>query len=50
MSTSDSIVQPRDHKLYADAEQSFTMDMMLKTLNIDPEMIGWDKEGQRWVD
>ncbi|KAL1617365.1 hypothetical protein SLS54_007918 [Diplodia seriata] len=34
----------------ADAEQSFTMDTMLKTLNIDPKMIGWDKEGQRWVD
>lgn len=31
-------------------DDSFTMDMMLKTLNIDPEMIGWDKEGQRWVD
>ncbi|EKG18195.1 hypothetical protein MPH_04584 [Macrophomina phaseolina MS6] len=31
-------------------EDSFTMDMMLETLNIDPEMIGWDKEGQRWVD
>ncbi|GME24847.1 hypothetical protein GTA08_BOTSDO09915 [Neofusicoccum parvum] len=31
-------------------DDSFTMDMMLKTLNIDPEMIGWDKGGQRWVD
>ncbi|KAB2580957.1 DNA repair protein dds20 mei5 [Lasiodiplodia theobromae] len=31
-------------------DDSFTMDMMLKALNIDPKMIGWDKEGQRWVD
>lgn len=28
--------------------QSFTMDMMLKTLNIDLRLIGYDKEGQRW--
>ncbi|OJD35796.1 dna repair protein dds20 mei5 [Diplodia corticola] len=31
-------------------DDSFTMDTMLKTLNIDLKMIGWDKEGQRWVD
>lgn len=30
-------------------DDSFTMDMMLKTLNIDLMLIGYDKEGQRWV-
>ncbi|KAF2493600.1 hypothetical protein BU16DRAFT_528867 [Lophium mytilinum] len=34
---------------FADALQSFTMDMMLKTLNIDLEVIGYDKVGQRWI-
>jgi uncharacterized protein with PIN domain len=29
-------------------EQSFTMDMMLKTLNIDLKLIGYNKEAQRW--
>lgn len=28
--------------------QSFTMDMMLKTLNIDLDLIGYSKEAQRW--
>jgi Swi5-dependent recombination DNA repair protein 1 len=28
--------------------QSFTMDMMLKTLNIDLDLIGYSKEMQRW--
>lgn len=28
--------------------QSFTMDMMLKTLNIDLKLIGYNKEAQRW--
>jgi Swi5-dependent recombination DNA repair protein 1 len=32
----------------ADALQSFTMDMMLKTLNIDLALIGYNKEVQRW--
>jgi Swi5-dependent recombination DNA repair protein 1 len=32
----------------ADVRQSFTMDMMLKTLNIDLKLIGYDKEAQRW--
>jgi Swi5-dependent recombination DNA repair protein 1 len=35
-------------KLSADALQSFTMDMMLKTLNIDLALIGYNKEAQRW--
>ncbi|KAI8933529.1 hypothetical protein NX059_009266 [Plenodomus lindquistii] len=29
-------------------DDSFTMDMMLKTLNIDLELIGYNKEAQRW--
>lgn len=28
--------------------QSFTMDMMLQTLNIDLKLIGYDKIAQRW--
>ncbi|CAI6266753.1 unnamed protein product [Periconia digitata] len=32
----------------AAADDSFTMDMMLKTLNIDLELIGYNKELQRW--
>ena len=32
------------------SDQGFTMDMMLRSLNIDLELIGFDKEGQRWVD
>ncbi|KAL9620443.1 MAG: hypothetical protein Q9160_005028 [Pyrenula sp. 1 TL-2023] len=30
--------------------QAFTMDMMLKSLNIDLHLIGYDKENQRWID
>lgn len=29
--------------------QSFTMDMMLKTMNIDLELIGYDRRRQMWV-
>lgn len=29
--------------------QEFTMDMMLKTLHIDPQVIGFDISGQRWI-
>ncbi|KAH9880603.1 hypothetical protein IAQ61_000897 [Plenodomus lingam] len=29
-------------------DDSFTMDMMLKTLNIDLDLIGYNKEAQRW--
>ena len=32
-----------------DEEGGFTMDMMLKSLNIELDVIGFDKEGQRWV-
>lgn len=30
-------------------DDSFTMDMMLRTLNIDVNLIGYDTIGQRWV-
>lgn len=31
-----------------DHSQSFTIDMMLQSLNIDLDVIGYDKHGQRW--
>ena len=31
-------------------EGGFTMDMMLQSLNIELEAVGFDKEAQRWVD
>lgn len=33
-----------------DGEGGYTMDMMLKTMNIDLGVIGFDREGQRWID
>ena len=33
----------------ANVSQSFTMDMMLRTLNIDLGVIGYDRQGQRWI-
>ncbi|KAI9689927.1 MAG: hypothetical protein M1822_009809 [Bathelium mastoideum] len=30
-------------------DDGFTMDMMLRSLHIDPELIGYDKELQRWI-
>ncbi|KAF2201620.1 hypothetical protein GQ43DRAFT_455644 [Delitschia confertaspora ATCC 74209] len=32
------------------SDETFTMGMMLKTLNIDLDLIGYDKEAQRWSD
>lgn len=29
--------------------QNFTMDMMLRSLNIDLDVIGYDKEFQKWT-
>lgn len=29
--------------------QAFTMDMMLRSLNIELGVIGYDKHAQRWV-
>jgi hypothetical protein len=34
----------------ANSLQTFTMDMMLGTLNIDLDVIGYDKREQRWID
>jgi len=33
-----------------DDDEGFTMDMMLKSLNIELDVIGFDKKEQRWVD
>ncbi|KAM0806433.1 hypothetical protein BDR22DRAFT_816622 [Usnea florida] len=33
-----------------DEEGGYTMDMMLKSLNVELGVIGFDKEAQRWVD
>ena len=33
-----------------DGEEGYTMDMMLKSLNIELDIIGYDKGMQRWVD
>lgn len=33
-----------------DLEQEFTMAMMLRTLNVDLNIIGYDRETQRWTD
>lgn len=30
--------------------QNFTIDMMLRSLNIDLDVIGYDKELQKWTD
>jgi Swi5-dependent recombination DNA repair protein 1 len=30
-------------------DESFTMDMMLRQLNVEPDMIGYDKASQRWA-
>lgn len=38
-----------DRVTSADSLQSFTIDMMLQSLNIDLDVIGYDKQGQRWV-
>lgn len=34
----------------ADHCQEFTMAMMLRTLNVDLDIIGYSREEQRWVD
>ena len=31
-------------------DEGYTMDMMLKALNIELDLIGFDKGAQRWVD
>ncbi|EEP82236.1 predicted protein [Uncinocarpus reesii 1704] len=39
-----------EHESEKGDDETFTMDMMLKNLNIDLKMIGFDKENQRWID
>jgi Swi5-dependent recombination DNA repair protein 1 len=36
--------------IYGDDDEGYTMDMMLKTLNIELKIIGYDKGLQKWVD
>ena len=38
----EEIVEEKD-------DESFTMDMMLKQLNVELEVIGYDKASQRWI-
>ena len=33
-----------------DEDEGFTVDIMLRTLNIELDVIGYDKEGQKWLD
>ena len=35
---------------YGDDDEGYTMDMMLRTLNIDLGIIGYDKRLQKWID
>jgi Swi5-dependent recombination DNA repair protein 1 len=37
------------HVKHTNCLQSFTIDMMLQSLNIELDVIGYDKQGQRWV-
>jgi len=30
-------------------DEAFTMDMMLKMLNVDVELVGWDLRRQMWI-
>ena len=36
--------------VYGEDDEGYTMDMMLKTLNIDLDIIGYDKGLQKWID
>ena len=35
---------------YGEDDEGYTMDMMLRTLNIDLDIIGYDKALQKWID
>ena len=37
------------HLIKTNKIQSFTVDMMLRSLNIELDVIGYDKNGQRWI-
>ncbi|KAF2751410.1 hypothetical protein M011DRAFT_113384 [Sporormia fimetaria CBS 119925] len=43
-----SEAKPVVEEVGANDDDSFTMDMMLKTLNIDLDLIGYNKTAQRW--
>ncbi|KAF7177933.1 hypothetical protein CNMCM7691_006419 [Aspergillus felis] len=49
----DEVEMPRKEQVGTGGEtaedEEFTMDIMLKTLNIDLKMIGYDKSTQRWI-
>lgn len=40
----------RKVEIYGDDDEGYTMDMMLRTLNIELDLIGFDKGLQKWVD
>ncbi|KAL2796119.1 hypothetical protein BJX66DRAFT_146478 [Aspergillus keveii] len=42
-------MEQKKREAEANESEEFTMDMMLKTLNIDLKLIGYDKAGQRWI-
>lgn len=39
----------KGHMTETNKTQSFTVDMMLRSLNIELDVIGYDKHGQRWI-
>ncbi|KAI5298473.1 hypothetical protein KEM55_003341 [Ascosphaera atra] len=41
--------ESRSGALQVDDEEEFTMGMMLKILNVDLKVIGFDKDGQKWT-
>lgn len=42
--------EEREEEEEEEEEGEYTMDMMLKSLNIDLALIGFDKKAQKWVD
>ncbi|KKZ67207.1 hypothetical protein EMCG_07105 [[Emmonsia] crescens] len=47
--TSDSRDEDKGKDGEEDEDESFTMDMMLKSLNIELDIIGFDKDTQQWI-
>ena len=45
-----SSISLEDYMGRFDSLQEFTMAMMLRTLNVDLNIIGYDREQQRWTD
>ena len=44
-----SLLPLSENLIVTDRTQSFTMDMMLKSLNIELKVIGYDKHDHRWI-